>query len=295
MSLSAVAPVLVWLFLCLVWGSTWIFIKLGLRDLPPISFAGIRFVIAASALLLYAAVLRIPLPRGREQWRFLAVSGLLSFTINYGTLFWGEQYVSSGLAALLQATIPLFGLLVAHVYLPQERISAVKVAGVLLGLAGVGIIFSDQMSAGGPQAFWGSAAIVLGAASVAWGNVLVKARGMAIPPATLAAGQMLCGLVPLVVAGFVLEGAPWSFRWTPLAWVCLLYLALVGSALAFLLYYWLLRHMAVTSMMLIALVTPVTAVLIGAAVLDEAVSGRLAAGGAAILAGVGLIVLRRRR
>src|ERR1044072_9656422 len=96
---------LVWLILCGIWGSTWLFIKLGLADLPPFPFAGIRFVIACAILFVLILIRRLPLPRARADWLLLSVSGILSFGFNYGLVFWGEQYVSSGLAALLQATI----------------------------------------------------------------------------------------------------------------------------------------------------------------------------------------------
>jgi len=105
---------IVWLLLCCIWGSTWLFIKIGLADLPPISFAAIRFLIAAAILAIIIAVKRVPLPGGLKDWGMLAGTGVLAFSLNYGLIFWGEQYISSGLAALLQATIPAFGLVIAH-------------------------------------------------------------------------------------------------------------------------------------------------------------------------------------
>src|SRR5215213_1575847 len=144
--LMSASVAIVFLILSAIWGSTWLFIKLGLEDLPPLTFAGVRFVIAAAVLYAFLLSRRVPLPRARRDWGLMAVTGLLAFTLNYGLLFWGEQYVSSGLAAVLQATIPAFGLVIAHRYLPGERITPVKVVGVLLGITGVGIIFSNQMS-----------------------------------------------------------------------------------------------------------------------------------------------------
>jgi len=283
----------VWLLLCGIWGSTWLFIKLGLEDLPPISFAGIRSLIAALVLAAVVVVWRVPVPRSRRDWSMIAGTGLLAFTLNYGLLFWGEQYVSSGLAALLQATIPAFGLVIAHYYLPGERITPMKICGVLLGVVGVGVIFSNQMQIEGALALWGSAGIVVGALGVAYANVLVKARGAHIEPATLAAGQLGCGLLPLLLAGIALEGNPLKFRWTPTAIISLFYLALVGSSLAFLLFYWLVRSMDVTKTMLIALVTPLLAVTLGMIFLDERLSWRTLAGGACILSGVALVMIRR--
>jgi drug/metabolite transporter (DMT)-like permease len=285
----------VFLLLCCIWGSTWLFIKLGLRDLPPVSFAAVRFVLASAVLFGVVAARRIKLPRTAREWALIAVTGVLAFTLNYGLLFWGEQHVSSGLAALLQATIPVFGMLIAHAYLPGERLTTARMAGALLGVAGVGLIFSNQMEAGGALAAWGSAAIVAGAACVAYANVLVKARGGAFDPAVLAAGQMLCGLVPLLAFGLAFEGNPFKFRWTTLAVVSLLYLTLVGSVAAFLLYYWLVRRIDVTKTMLIPLVTPLAAVVLGMLVLGERLTWRTLAGGALIMAGIALVVLRRKQ
>ena len=284
---------IVWLVLCCIWGSTWLFIKLGLRDLPPISFAAIRFALASAILFAVVAARRMPLPRTRRELMLILETGVLAFALNYGLLFWGEQHITSGLAALLQATIPVFGMLIAHAYLPGERLTAWKLGGAILGVVGVGVIFSNQLAAEGGMALWGSAAIVVGAAFVAYANVLVKARGAGIEPATLAAGQMLCGLVPLALVGLAFEGNPFNFHWTTLAVVSLLYLTLVGSVAAFLLYYWLVRNMDVTKTMLIALVTPLAAVLLGMIVLGEQLSWRTVAGGALIMSGIGLVVLRR--
>jgi drug/metabolite transporter (DMT)-like permease len=288
-------PIVVWLVLACIWGSTWLFIKLGLEDLPPVSFAGIRFVIAVAVLVCVAAVRRSPIPRRASDWGLMALTGVLAFTVNYGLLFWGEQHVSSGLAALLQATIPLFGLVFAHRFLPAEPMTVARLMGVLLGVAGVGVIFSNQISVGGRLALWGSAAIVVGAFAVAFANVAIKARGGHFDPAVLAAGQMIFGLIPLLVIGFITEGNPLGFRWTAMAVVSLLYLALVGSSLAFILYYWLVRHMAVTNTMLISLVTPVLAVLLGMATIGEKLSWRIVVGGASILAGIAMILFKRSR
>lgn len=287
------APVIVWLLLSIIWGSTWLFIKLGLQDLPPFTFAGIRFVIAASILLLIILMRRTPLPRNRRDWGLIMVTGLLAFTINYGLLFWGEQRTSSSLAAILQTIIPVFGLVIAHHYLPTERMTWSKLAGVMLGIAGVVLIFSNQISVEGAEALRGSLAIVIGAFCVAYSNVLVKAHGGHLDFAVLAAGQMIVGLIPLLLIGIAFEGNPLKIHWTPLAVTSLVYLALVGSSLAFLMFYWLVRHMDVTKTMLIPLVTPLIAVLLGMLVLNEGLTWRIATGGAGIMAGIGLIIRRR--
>jgi len=285
---------LVWLLLCGIWGSTWLFIKLGLADLPPFSFAGIRFVIACAIIYGLIRARGIQLPVQRRDWLLLAVSGVLSFTINYGLIFWAEQHISSGLAALLQATTPAFGLVIAHLHLPSERMTWPKIIGVVLGVFGVGVVFSNQLSIAGGLALAGCVGVVFSSICVAYSNVLIKAYGKDLTPAVLAAGQMFFGLIPLLLIGIPLEGNPLHYRWTPLALVSLFYLAIVGSVIAFLLYYWLVHHMDVTKTMLISLVTPVVAVLLGMVVLREKLDWRTIAGGAMIVIGIGSIVVRKR-
>jgi len=287
-------PRLVWLVLCCIWGSTWLFIKIGLTDLPPFTFAGIRFVIAALILASLVTIRRVRWPRTRRDWSLIAIVGLLQFSLNYGLVFWGEQHIPSGLAAVLQATFPLFGMIIAHLYLPQEQMTMAKVAGVLLGVFGVAVIFSDQLTIGGTMALLGSIALVLSAFFGSYGNVLVKAYAGKIDPMALAAGQMIFGFVPLLTIGIIKEGNPLKHHWTTMAIISLMYLVIVGSVIAFALYYWLVRNMEVTKTMLIALVTPVVAVLLGMAVLHEKFNWRLLAGGACIISGLGLIVFRKR-
>jgi drug/metabolite transporter (DMT)-like permease len=284
---------IVWVILCGIWGSTWLFIKLGLADLPPLTFAGIRFVIACTILLAWIRIRGLELPKKRRDWLLLAVTGILAFGLNYGLLFWGEQYISSGLAALLQATIPAFGLVFAHFHLPGERLTWARIAGVILGVCGVGVVFSNQLAVAGSKALAGCVALILSSLFVAYSNVLVKAHGTKMDPPILAAGQMFFGLLLLFAVGLPLEGNPLNFRWTPMALISLFYLALVGSVIAFLLYYWLVLNIDVTKSMLIALVTPVVAVMLGMIVLDEEIGWRTLVGGAMIMIGISFIVVRR--
>src|SRR6185369_4263499 len=215
---------LVWLLLCGIWGSTWLFIKLGLADLPPLTFAGIRFVIACLIIFLIIRARGISLPTDRRDWLLLLITGVLSFSLNYGLIFWAEQHISSGLAALLQATTPAFGLVVAHFHLPSERMTWPKILGVVLGVCGVGVVFSNQLTIAGGLALAGCVAVVLSSIFVAYSNVLIKAHGKNLEPAILAAGQMFFGLIPLLLIGIPLEGSPLHYRWTAMALVSLFYL-----------------------------------------------------------------------
>src|SRR5204863_9034628 len=153
-----------WLTLCVVCSSTWLVIKVGLRDLPPISYAAIRFIIAVIVLFAVSLGRVRLLPRRGADYAVLAFTGVLMFAINYGLLFWGELHVSSGLAAVLQATIPIFGMLFAHLMLPDEPMRLQKLTGSLIALGGVALICARLLGFNGVMAFWAGLGIVFGAA-----------------------------------------------------------------------------------------------------------------------------------
>src|SRR5438552_5109632 len=181
---------LAWLTLCVVWSSTWLAIKIGLHDLPPISFVAIRFLIAIIVLLVISIDRTRLLPAGRNDYVVLAITGILMFAVNYTLLFWAELHVSSGLAAVLQATIPIFGMVFAHWMLPDEPLRLQKLAGAIIALGGVTMICARLLGFNGPLAFWGGVAVVVGAAGAAFAKGIVRARSMQLAPAMLAAWPM---------------------------------------------------------------------------------------------------------
>ena len=283
-----------WLTLCIVWSSTWLAIKVGLRDLPPISFVAIRFVIATAVLVAVSIGRARLLPQTRADYFVLAITGVLMFALNYTLLFCGELYVSSGLAAVLQTTIPIFGMLFAHWMLPNEPLRLQKVFGALLAMAGVALICGRLLDFGGVWAFWGGVGISIGGAAAAFSNVLLKKRAITLAPAMLAAWQMFFGIIPLLVLAPVIDGNPVRFHWTPMSIFCLLYLAIIGSSLTFLLLYWLLPRMSVTNLQTISLITPPGAVMLGFALGGEKFPVWSLFGAAVVLVGVWMIFRRTK-
>ena len=286
---NKIAIVAAFVTLCVVWSSTWLAIKIGLRDLPPISYAGIRFVIAIVALLAVSIGRARLLPRSRGECIILALTGVLMFSVNYGLLFWGELHVSSGLAAVLQATIPIFGMMFAHLMLPDEPMHWQRLSGAFLAVAGVAVICARLLNFNGMMAFWGGLGIVVGAAGAAFSNVLLKQRPIQLGPAMIAAWQMIFGTVPLLVLGWMIEGNPIRFHWTTMSIFCLLYLAIIGSALTFLLLYWLLPQMQATNLQTISLITPLGAVMLGWLLGGETFPLWSLLGAGLVLAGVWII------
>ena len=276
--------------LCVIWSSTWLAIKVGLEDLPPLSFAALRFAIAIVALFAFSMATRVRLlPQRREDYTLLAVTGAIMFALNYGLLFWGELHVSSGLAAVLQSTIPMFGMIFAHWLLPAEPLRWQRMVGALVATSGVALICGRLLDRGGVLAFWAGLGILVGAAGASLSNVLLKRRALQLAPAMIAAWQMIFGLIPLLALGLVFEGNPVGFHWTGKAVFCLLYLAIIGSALTFLLLYWLLPQMGSTDLQTIALITPPGAVGFGWLLGGETFSLSHLFGAALVLAGVWMI------
>jgi drug/metabolite transporter (DMT)-like permease len=131
--------------LCFVWGSTWLVIKVGYGGLGPFNVAALRFFIAGAALTVMAPMMGAHWPRGREQWRLVILVGVVLFAADYGLIYWAEQWLDSGLTAILFATLPIFTALLAHFYLPGDRLTVQKLAGTLLAFAGVFALFADSL------------------------------------------------------------------------------------------------------------------------------------------------------
>jgi drug/metabolite transporter (DMT)-like permease len=286
---------IVWWITCLIWSSVWLCIKIGVGDVPPATFASARLVLALAVLLPMLVLRGQPLPRQRRDWLLIGATGFLLLGLNYAFLYWGAQYVTSGLSAVLQAVTPVFGLLFAHALLDDERFTPGQVSGLLLGVLGVGVIFAEQLSLTGRAAFLGCLAVTASAACVALGYVLVRKHGAHLRPIELTTGQMIVGLVPLLAIAFAHEGNPLAVRWTTPAILSVVYLALAGSVAAFWLNYWLLSRVGATKLLAMGLIEPLIAVLLGAIVLHEALPARTVLGGSCILASTWLVLAPRRR
>ncbi|HQZ82012.1 MAG TPA: DMT family transporter [Pyrinomonadaceae bacterium] len=288
--------IFVWLLLALIWSSTWIFIKFGLKDLPPFGFVSLRFLLAAAILAPFVLFRKDGgIPKDRTQWRLLVLTGILQFTINYSSVFWAEQYITSGLAAVLQAMIVVFGLILAWIFLPAEKITAQKIAAVGLGVVGVAVIFIDQLTVHNELAFAACVVIVVGAYAAAQSSILVKAKAASIRPEVIVFWQMIFGLPPIIIYSLLTEGSPLDYHWSAVAVGSIFYLGFVGTVVAFCCYYWLLNRIESTNAMMISLVTPLLAVLIGWLALGETLPAQTGIGGVLIIASVALLVFKKRR
>jgi drug/metabolite transporter (DMT)-like permease len=284
-------PGIVWLFLALLWGTTWLVVRVGLQELPPLTFAGIRFLVAAAVLTVVLVARRTRLPRSPADWIMMGGTGLSAIGISYALQFWGMQHVASGLAAVLFSTVPLLTILIAHWVLPDEPMSLPRVGGVVLGTTGVALIFSDQLGGGSPMAMWAMAGFMVGAIAMAHTQVVVRARGHRVDPVLLAAVQTAVGGTVLLAVGTSTEGPLSQLTWSLRAVLAVGYLSVLGTAVGFVALYYLLRHMPVTQVNSMMLVHPLVAIVLGWLVLGEQLSWSVLFGAGVIV--VGLVPLLR--
>ena len=280
----------VWILTCLIWSTVWLFIKLGVRDVPPVAFAVYRMTVALLVLVPVTLVRGTTWPRQGRQWFLIAGTGFILLGVNYALLNWGIQYISSGLTAVLQAMTPVFGFVCAHFLLHDEKMTPLKGVALALGVAGVGIIFRDQMGAGEGRALPGAVAVVGGAACVAIAYVVMKGRGGGLHPSVITAGQLCSAVVPLAIYSAIVEGPPLSLPWTRTALLSGLYLALLGSVAGAWLNYWLLKRIGATKLLSMGLIEPLIAVALGAIFLDEVMTRTTIVGGVCILVAVSVVL-----
>ena len=281
--------VTVWIITCLIWSTVWLFIKLGVTDVPPVSFAAMRLIIAILVMVPITLALRTPLPKRARDWRLILGTGVILLGFNYALLNWGMQFISSGLTAVLQSVTPAIALVFAHFLLHDEPMTPRRMSGLLLGIAGIAVIYWDQLHFGG-RAFLGSVSVTLGAVCVAFAYVLMRRSGRGLHPSAITSGQMVAGFVPLLAYGWTVEGNPFEIEWTRTALIAACYLALLGSVVAAWLNYWLLPRVGAVNLLIMGLVEPPIALLLGAWILDETINARTLFGTITILLSVWMAI-----
>lgn len=273
---------------CLLWGSTWMANKLGLRDLPPLFFAGTRMLLAALVMLPFAW--RAGLGREpRDGLRRMALIGLLQIAVPYALMFAAQQWMPSALAAVLFATFPVWLVLTARMLLPGEFLTGRKLLAAALGIAGIAVLQLPALRAQAysPLAPLGGALVVTAAVVVAFANVLVRKHLQPHAPIVIAFVQVFSGSLLLLALSLALEQGR-SAHFTPLSVALLVYLAVFGTAITYLFLFWLIPRVPMSAIGAIPLLDTTVAVTLGALVLRERIGWPLLAGGALVLTGVAL-------
>ncbi|MCC7043770.1 MAG: EamA family transporter [Acidobacteria bacterium] len=280
---------LAFVLMCLIWGSTWLAIKVGLEGVPPFLGAGLRFVLSALIVGLVLAARRRPLRLTRNDTICVVSLGVLVFWFNYAAVYWAELRISSGLAAILFSTMPLTTALLSRFWTRSETLSGRKLAGIAIGMAGTALLFWPGDGVGTRQAL-GMLAALFASTCSSISLVTLKRYGADSDPFVLNFFGMGIGAACLLSMSAGLERSA-AVTWSQSNVLALLYLAVFGSVVAFSLYYRVIKVMDATAVSLSTLIIPIIALVLGHVVLDEVIAPLAVAGVLTILAGVAVAIV----
>jgi drug/metabolite transporter (DMT)-like permease len=286
-SVSARALLFAYVSLCLIWGSTWLAIRILVRDAPPLEAAAIRFLIAGVLLLGLAAMQKRKFPRSQRAWNGILVLSITIMAIPYALLFWAEQYVTSSMAAVLFSATPLMVALLTPVMMGR-KVPRSAVFALVVAFAGLLVLFYTGLSAS-RMALWGGAGMLAAMMLSAWSVVYAKDRLQEVDSVIATGSQLLLASVALLWGTWALEARRHA-HWTPASLTALAFLTLFGSCIAFVIYYWLLKRMQPYQLATTSLVVPLIAVLEGAWFAREPVPLMMIVAMAVVLISVGSVL-----
>ncbi len=279
--------------LCLLWGSTWVVIREGLKFLPPFTSAGIRFALAGTLMIIIASTMGRREGGKPPRLTLWITLGVLNFAVSYGIVYWTETLLPSGLVAVLWGVFPMMMAAMGHFFLPGERLRGIQWLGFVSGFAGVVLLFLTDLEQFGAAGRPAAAILLLSPLACAIGTTVVKLSGANTNSAQLNRNGMLLGAVLLLAVAAVTEREA-KIDWTPTAVFSIVYLAVGGTVVTFGVYFWLLRYAEAYRLSLIVYVTTVIAVFLGWLVGAETVTWNTLLGTALIIGGVVAVVRGNR-
>jgi len=278
------------LLLCLglIWGSSYMFIKIAVAEVPAITLVAARLILAATILWIALRAMGQPLPRGRRLWTAYAVMGFLSGALPYVLISWGEQYIHSSLAALLQATMPIFTIILAQFLGNDERLRWTAAAGVVLGFVGVAVLMVPDLRYGFGDNLLGQIAIIVSSVSYAGATIFARNHLRGQPPLASTTGQMTMGALFTVPLSLLID-RPFALSPSLPAIASWLSLTILGTVVAYVIYYALLERTNATFVSTVTYIIPIFGLILGALVLHEPVTINLLISTALIVLGVLLV------
>jgi drug/metabolite transporter (DMT)-like permease len=282
------------ILLGVVWSASFLWIKIALQEAGPFLLVGIRVVLGALAGFLLTIILRTAWPRDRASWVTFGILGITSVAIPFVLISWSEKTIDSALASILNASVPLFTILLAHYTLPDDRMSGQKIFGLLVGFSGVVVLLSKDLQPGGHNSILGQAAVILAALFYAGSTVFARARTELVPGLVRGAAPLLtASLVMWIVIPFVEN--PVHLPVLPVTWVALVWLGVLGSSLALILWYYLLHEIGPTRTTLVSYIFPLGGVILGVIFLHEELTWQLFLGALLIVASLVVVNWKTRR
>ena len=248
--------------ICLIWGSTWLFIRIGLESLTPVFAAGLRFVLASILIYGVMRIRKIRLQTDSLSIKLYLIMGFFSFVIPFGLVYWAEQFINSGMSAVLFGVFPFSVILWSKLAFKNEQVGIYKILGVVLGFIGIVIIFSENLTLSLYKDFWGMSAVVLSAVMQGGIAITIKKYGRHLNSLSMNLVPVAIAGVTMVIAGYFLEdSSKWNFDYK--AFSSIAYLAFFGTLMTFTTYYWLLKRINVVILSLGTFIEPILAVFLG--------------------------------
>jgi len=278
------------LALAVLWGGSFFFNAVAVRELPSFTLVWLRVAVAAATLLLVLRLLGQRMPTAGRVWVAFFGMGLLNNVVPFVLIVWGQHHIASGLASILNATTPLFTVLVAHLLTPDEKLTSLKLAGVAVGFAGAVFMIGPDALGGLGAGVTAQLACLAGALTYAFAGIFGRRfKRMGVAPMATAAGQV-CASTVLLLPLMLLVDRPWTLAMPhPATWAAVLGVGLLSTALAYVLYFRILAAAGATNLLLVTFLIPVSAILLGALVLGETLLPRHFGGMALIGAGLAFI------
>ena len=274
-----------YILICLIWGSTWFAIRLGLDSLTPLVSAGLRFSIAAMVIYIIMRIRSISIQRDKISMQLYYFMGIFSFILPFGLVYWGEQFIPSGLAAVLFAVYPFFVALFTRIFIPEEKIGVIKIIGMIFGFSGIVIIFSQNLLTIGMNYFLGMLAVLISGLLQSTIAVSIKKYGQHLHALSMNLIPMAIAGVGMLLLGMLLEDTT-HLKFDAKAISSVLYLGIIGSVVTFTAYYWLLKRINIILLSLTAFITPIIALFIGWIFLDETLMQNQIYGSVFVLTGL---------
>lgn len=278
------------LALSVLWGGSFFFTGIAVKELPPFTIVALRVGLAALALLALVRAMGLSMPSDRRTWTAFLGMGLLNNLIPFCLIVWGQTQIASGLASILNATTPLFAVIVAHFLTADEKMTGNKLAGVAIGLLGVSMMIGPEALAGLGSNIWGQLAVLGAAVSYSFAGIFGRRfKAMGVQPILTATGQVGASTLMLVPVALLVD-RPWALAVPgPATWAALLGMALLSTALAYVLFFRILASAGAINLMLVTFLIPVSAILLGSLVLGERLEPKHFFGMATIAAGLAAI------
>ena len=279
---------ILFLLLGVIWSASFLWIKIALEEIRPLTLVTYRVGFGLLTGLIVAVVFRIPIPRDWKTWRVFFVLGILNVAIPFFLITWGEQTIDSAVASVLNATVPLFTIGIAHFFLRDDKMTVPRVVGLLIGFIGVVVLLSRDFDPKVHNSLIGQAAVIVASASYAVSYIYARRNTHNIP------GEIR-GTLPLVSALLVIGGtapvaeSPFRIHQLPLTWIALLWLGVLGTGLALIMQYHLVHEIGPTRATLVTYLRPLGGVMLGVVFLHEALTWQLLAGATLIISSIAVV------